>query len=216
MDKKGGLEARTKAFSSFASQRVEFDSDTIRKVELAIKSEISDINEFVNVSNCNFKYLEEEVHELRRKIRWISMYGHSLAGLIKLEANTKKENWEKKYLTKNILNLAFNKLPVNAFSAHITFSKKHFYAVSWMINELGGLKDEGLRFEFLIKTIRKTSGLDYKAAATKAAGAFGHDESESVILKRASLISNDFFNKHKILDGLIIKSPATKKLVNKK
>ena len=210
LDKKGGLEVRTKTFSSFASGKITFDKNTIEKIGSAIQSEIKNINEFVKVSDCNFKYIEEEVHELRRKIRWISIYGQSLAGIITLETSAKKENWEKKYLTKKIIGVPFNKLPVNDFPVNITFSKKHFYALSWMINELGGLKDNGLRIEFLAKTIRKTSDLDNEAAIKKAESALGIKESESEILKHASQISKEFFNKHKILGGLIVKSPLKK------
>lgn len=215
LEKKGGLEARTKTFSSFAGEKIMFDKNTIERIGLAIQLEIRDIDEFVKTSGCNFKYLEEELHELRRKIRWISMYGHSLAGAIKLEANSKKENWEKKYLTKNIVELGFNKLPINDFPTNITFSKNHFYALSWFINELGVLKDKGLRLEVLAKTIRKTSALDHGVAIKKAEIAFGTKEGEVGILKGASQITNDFFNKHKILDGLIIKS-ATKRSGSKK
>jgi hypothetical protein len=205
LDKKGGLETRTRAFSSFAGKKIKFDKDIIKKIESAIKSEISDINEFVKTSKCNFRYLEEEVHELRRKIRWISMYGQSLGGLITLETNIKKKDWEKKYLTQKIIRTSFNKLPVNDFPSYIHFNKKHFYAISWLISELGGLKDKGLRLEFLIKTIQKTSALDHKAAMKKAEVSLGIKEGEAAILKRASQISNDFFNKHNILNGLIIK-----------
>ncbi len=215
LDKKGGLEARTKTFSSFASKKVKFDKNAIERIESALHSDINDIKEFVKISDCNFKYLEEEVHELRRKIRWISMYGHSLNGVIVLKDSDKKESWEKKYLTKNIVELGFNKLPVNGFPSHIVYSKKHFYALSWLINELGELKDNGLKIEFLAKTIRKTSDLEHEAAIKKAESALAVKESETEILKHASLISNDFFNKHKILDGLIIKSAAKKNSAKK-
>ena len=80
---------------------------------------------------------------------------------------------------------------------------------------MGDLKNNELRIEFLAKIIRKTSDLEHEAAIKKAEISLGSKESEAEILKHASLISDDFFNKHKIFDGLIIKS-TVKKSASKK
>ena len=134
------------------------------------------------------------------------MYGQSLCGIIKLEDSGRKEKWEKKYLTKNVTGLSFNKLPVNVFPAYIKFDKNKFYALSWLINELGDLKDKGLRLELLAKVIGKTENSDHKAAIKKAERELGSKTNEADVLKQASKICDMFFNKDKVLDGFIIKS----------
>jgi hypothetical protein len=206
LHKRGGLEGRIgQQYAFVKSQRIKFNASEIKKIEAAIEREIKDILEFVKTSKCDFKYLEEEVHELRRKLRWISMYGHSLGGIIKLQDPGKKEKWEKKYLSKKITGLAFNKLPVKKFPSHILFDKNKFYALSWLINELGDLKDKGLRLELLSKVISKTQEVDHKEAIKKAQQEVNSKINETDVLKQASVICNAFFNKDKILEDFIIK-----------
>ena len=163
------------------------------------------IKELVRETKGNFTKMEEEIHELRRKMRWLSIYGVSLQGVIKLETNHKKESWDKKYLTKNIIELPFNKLPVHNFPAHIFYNRNHFYALSWLIFELGQIKDIGFRIEFLVKVIRKTSDVSSESAEKKAEIALGVKENEPALFKHASRICKDFFEKDKILDSLIMK-----------
>lgn len=213
--KKGGLENRLKQFDQFIiEKKINFDESIIRKIEIALQKEIVVIKEFVRATNGNFTKVEEELHELRRKLRWLSIYGQSLQGIIKLEAEGKKDDWEKKYLSKEIVNLSFNKLPLNDFKEHVIYRKNNFYALSWLIFELGIVKDTGFRLEFLAKVIRKVEHLDSTAAMKKAELALSVKENEAALLKHASRIVDEFLNKDKILDELILK-PSTKKVVSK-
>jgi hypothetical protein len=203
--KRNGIENRIKEhYAIVKEQNIKFNTSEIKKIEKAITNEIKEIKEFVEKTKCDFKYIEEEVHELRRKLRWISMYGQSLNGIIKLKDSGKKEKWEKKYLTKKVLGLSYNKLPAHESPAHIYFDKKRFYALSWIINELGELKDDGLRLELLSKVISKTSDINHKAANKKAEHELDTKTDEALVLKKASEICNRFFNEDKILDDFIL------------
>lgn len=211
LTKKGGLEKQIHQTDLFIKgKKLNFDRPTIKKIEAAIQKEIIVIKEFVKSTDGNFTKVEEELHEIRRKLRWLSIYGQSLQGVIKLEDTEKKEGWVKKYITKDIVNLPFNKLPLNIFPAHVLYRKNNFYALSWMIFELGKLKDTGFRLEFLAKVIRKVENIDSEAAMKKAEIALVVKENEVALLKHASRLMDEFLNQDKILDGLIIKSTAKK------
>jgi hypothetical protein len=214
--KKGGLEDRIKELNKFITgQQLKFEGTAIKKIETAIQKEIVVIKEFVEQTNRNFTRVEEELHEVRRKLRWLSIYGQSLQGIIKLVDDGKKDAWEKKYLSKKIVALPFNKLPLHNFPAHVIYRKNNFYALSWLIFELGILKDTGFRLEFLAKVIRKVEEIDPEAAMKKAELALAVKENEKALLKHASRLVSEFLNKDKVLDGLIVKA-AVKKPAKKK
>ncbi|HWY10561.1 MAG TPA: hypothetical protein VN026_04495 [Bacteroidia bacterium] len=203
LKKKGGIESRIKEFNKKIASKVKFDHHTINKIETALVKELETIKEYER-ANKNFKSIEE-VHKLRRELRWISIYGQSFCGIIKLEGSGRKEAWEKKYVTKSVITLSFNKLPHHNFPAYIMFSKNNFFALSWMIQELGKLKDKGLNLKFLIKAIRKTENLKEETALKKAKSDLNVKGGEADIIKQVKRICETFFVKHKVLDGLIIK-----------
>jgi hypothetical protein len=211
LTKKDGLENRIRELDKFIqAQKLNFERTAIKSIEVAIQKEITDIKRFVKETDGDFTNVEEELHEVRRKLRWLSIYGQSLQGVIKLEDNGKKEGWIKKYVSKDIVSLPFNKLPLNSFPAHVLYRKNNFYALSRIIFELGILKDTGFRLEFLAKVIRKVEKIDSEAAMKKAEIALAVKENEVALLKHASRLLDEFLNQDKILDGLVIKSPAKK------
>ena len=73
---------------------------------------IYSINEFVTKTKYHFDNVEEDVHELRRKLRWLSIYPQALQGFIQYSKDKKTELHLKKYLTKQIVNSPYNKLPI--------------------------------------------------------------------------------------------------------
>lgn len=115
----------------------------IASIEQFLKREISEIINFHKT--CTYTHMEEHVHELRRELRWISIYATALNGLVQLKGNKTRSD-EKKYLTDEIVNSPFNKMPEKPKSSrYILFNKNSFFALSWLINELGEIKDEGLQ-----------------------------------------------------------------------
>lgn len=139
-----------------------FDDQENERKQIAkfLIHEIEDLVEDYNEGKIQFNNIEEGIHEMRRKLRWISIYAQSLCGLIQLKKTTEAEESLKLYLDKVTIESPFNKMPLNMFKVSpLFFQSQHFYALSWMINELGKLKDEGL---LLIETnhFLKETGLN--------------------------------------------------------
>lgn len=114
-------------------------------ISLIYNSAVADISHFAFDTNFHFDNVEEDVHELRRKLRWLSIYPQALQGVVQYSSDTKSPAHLKKYLTKEIIDSPFNKFPpVDPGSSILYINKNYFLALSWMIDRLGKLKDEGL------------------------------------------------------------------------
>lgn len=86
--------------------------------------------------------LEDGVHELRRKIRWLSIYAAALDGAIQLDPKAEPPPGWSRYLTPAVVDNPFNVLPKGDGSIEpILLPAPLFYALSWMIAEIGDLKD---------------------------------------------------------------------------
>jgi len=104
----------------------------------------------------SFKFcdIENDVHELRRQLRWLSIYPQALGGLMQLKTEGEPQEFLMKYLTPEIINSPFNVMPDGSqLQYHIMLHKNYFYALSWIIAELGILKDSGLRIKILEESI---------------------------------------------------------------
>lgn len=122
----------------------EFLSDELEKVEKQYRN-----------GELNPHDTEGGLHEFRRKIRWFSIYASSLNGLIQIKKVPATEERLKKYCTPEIVKSPFNKLPsvpkgIKPFEIQSTY----FYALSWMIDELGKLKDLALENEAFEKLLQ--------------------------------------------------------------
>jgi hypothetical protein len=176
------------------------------KLKNSILNEIDTIIRFVEKNDCCFTKLEEEVHELRRKLRWLSIYAQALNGLIQLSKLTKKSKFSNNYFTKEVLNSPYNNLPVKPKNVTIIeFDANSFFALSWIIKELGNLKDTGLNIEKLSNAIFILEDITAIEAKNKAISILGFKKTiESDILKTASTIVNTTLLKDKILEKLVI------------
>lgn len=158
-----------------------------------LKEELAACEAFYLANSNKFNDIELHLHEMRRKIRWISIYAQALNGLIQLKSNTTKYNWEKEFITEAEKKSPFNKLPKNAdIKKPIQFNQKAFYALSKVILELGKLKDEGQLNEFKSHYYNKALVKSLEAKQTK-------------LLEKANLILNNYFVKYKIHHHLLIK-----------
>lgn len=180
--------------------KINFNDKTIvLKLHEEIKSELIEACEFYNQFPKAFTDMESQVHELRRKLRWISIYGESFQGLIVLQDVKEKYVWEKTFITPKEIKNSFNKLPVSKKSSqHISLNKKSFYALSYMISNLGLIKEKGFSLYFLGKSIRKTNtekGLNSSILASKQLGA---KYTEASLLAEAHGLLKAYFNKYKI------------------
>ena len=171
----------------------------ISKLHEEIRSEMKESCDFFDQYPKAFDDMEEQVHEIRRKLRWISIYGESFQGLIVLKDPKQKYAWEKQFVTKHEIESPFNKLPVKKnLVDHIYLNKKAFYALSFVIENVGKIKDKGLALESLEKSIRKTSdkkGVDCAKLASKQLNAKYTCDS---LLKEAHTLLKTYYKKYKI------------------
>lgn len=170
------------------------------------KESINKITEKVADGEIAFKDVESDVHELRREIRWLSIYPQSLRGMIQLKPSTETPEYIKKYLTPEIINSPYNKLPdPGSLTDIIYFDTNHYYAMSWLIAALGSLKDNGLRIEVIAEALMaENKNLEKSQAEKKAFSICGAGQiSLDFILKSAKEISDTFFAEH-ILEKLSV------------
>lgn len=155
---------------------------------------VYEIADFVTEKNFHFNNVEADVHELRRKLRWLSIYPQATVGSIQLSATTKTPNYIKKYLTKDIVHSPFNKMPEAGDNKHfLLLSQGHFLALSWMIASLGNLKDSGLAVVAIAEALQHEGKTEVQAH-TAAYQMLGKQQIQlSVILKEAEAISKRYF-----------------------
>jgi hypothetical protein len=166
----------------------------------SIASIVSDIA----THEINFDNVEEDVHELRRELRWLSIYPQCFRGLFQLKPNNKPTAAQKKYLTKEITGSPYNKMPAKGKLKHtIILHANNFYALSWMIAELGKLKDSGLKVEALTEAILATTKSQEKQAIQNAHKICGPKQLAMADILLLAKKESDLFFKEQMLEGLI-------------
>ena len=168
-------------------------------------SSINGILEFSNQKNFHFENVEKDVHELRRMLRWLSIYPQALKGCIQLSQSKKSPAYLSKYLTKAITGSPYNVMPdAGDLRYFLLLDKTRFYALSWMISELGNLKDSGLRLEVIKEALIQSGSTDEKAALIKARSFLGNRQlTEQQVLDQAEAILKTFC-KEQNLESLVI------------
>lgn len=191
-------------FQSLSSSKLNLNTkEQVEKFKKQIAKELKECYTFFTSHKTGFSSMEEEVHEIRRKLRWISIYTQSLDGLISLDKDTKKYPWEKKFISDAEKKSPYNKLPIHKdLEAYIHFNQKAFLALSFVIAKLGDIKDKGLRWENLAETLEKNG---HKSAMNLTAKQLNLTYSEEDLFKEAHALLNDYFVTYKIHELLIIK-----------
>jgi hypothetical protein len=190
-----------------ATEDLSFINDPIalQQLKRAYKEEVNDVIAFYEENKEGITDMEEHVHEFRRKLRWLSIYAQAYAGLFVLKSASKKQTWEKLYLSKEIVNSAFNKLPENKnYNGKILLDKVRFFALSSIIKQLGDIKDEGLTHEALAKALRKTTDIDKKAAKQKASELLNTKFTHDALLKKSHTLLKNALEKQSILKDLLL------------
>lgn len=131
---------------------------------------INKILEFINEKDFRFTNVENDVHEFRRMLRWLSIYPQALRGCVQLgKPSHATPKFLSKYLTKAITASPYNVMPAAAARQHfLVFDQQRFLALSWLIAELGNLKDNGLRMEVIKEALLQTMKINEKDALAKA------------------------------------------------
>jgi hypothetical protein len=169
--------------------------------------EIKKIKEFVKKDNGHFTEMEAQVHELRRDLRWLSIYPQALQGMIQLTNSGMDEKSTEKYLTPEIVHSKYNVMPNEGNNKwFVLFDKNYFYALSWMIAETGKLKDKGLQFFAATEALEQTEKLSHRDAFNKSFEILD-EEKDSIdkLLSYASEITRAFIkekNMEKMIYGL--------------
>ena len=116
-----------------------------KKIKKVIEQELKQIIKHIKTDEGIFDEIESGIHELRRDLRWISIYAASLNGLLQLKKVEPTSEFKKYYISK-VLNSPFNILPINTNKKiiPIQINSNNYYALSWIIMELGVIKDKGL------------------------------------------------------------------------
>lgn len=166
--------------------------------------EIRQIKKDLETGKLSFKDIETGIHEFRRNLRWLSIYPASLDGLIQLEPQKNVPTPLKKYVTPAVVNSPFNTLPAPKKGwKTIKINANNFYALSWLIAELGYLKDQGLKIHALTEALEH-EGIYEGSSAIRKAQELGGQKKVQVrdLLIQAESITNDFVSKHHVLDKL--------------
>jgi len=172
---------------------------------------ISSIQVFYGTTNGRFTDMEEEVHEIRRKLRWLSIYTQALRGSIQLSDKALPESYLEKYLVPDIVNSPFNKLPEPVGCRYVLLlEKNYFLALSWLIAELGKLKDAGLGI-IVLEEASKHNRDDADSERLQSLSAAGKPSLQDYMTK-ASEITKAFFeekNLEKLVGDVVDSRPKT-------
>lgn len=173
---------------------------------------VNKILESINQRNFHFENVENDLHEIRRMIRWLSIYPQALKGCIQLSKTKSSPKYLSKYLTKEITRSPYNVMPEAADQKYfVLLDKNRFYALSWMIAELGKLKDNGLRVQVIKEAILQTSSTKEKEALAKAYQSCGPGQlTVQQVLNSAESLCKTYC-KEKNLESLITGMAAVKK-----
>jgi hypothetical protein len=181
------------------------EKDETQQIEKFYHKQIQKIQQFFTETNLPFVNIESQVHELRRKLRWLSIYPQALQGVVQLKEIEGEKEKLSKYLIEEIINSPFNQLPVSeTIKSHLYLEKYHFLSLSWMIAELGKLKDTGLKINVLKDSFHETAFLKDKEALFATYEILGADYPKmETLLNQASDVAKRFFE-DKILDSLVL------------
>ena len=153
------------------------------------------IREIISFMPDRFTEMESQVHEMRRKLRWLSIYPQALQGAIQFSDNGETDPLTVPYLTTEIVESPFNRLPPPAQNPYILrFEKKYFLCLSWMIAELGRIKDEGLTIMATAEALAQIARMKHHDAVKEACRLLNKDQHcLDQLLDKATIICQQFF-----------------------
>lgn len=169
------------------------------------------ITEFIKNDQLHFTNIESDVHELRRKLRWLSIYPQALRGSIQLAKNKKMPQHLAKYLTSQITGSPYNKMPdAGDVTYFLLLEQNYFYALSWMIDALGKIKDRGLHVVAVKEALQQTTKLSDADALKKTYQLLGTKQTKlEQLLVEAEKICQTYFGEHN-LENLVFGTGSAK------
>ncbi len=197
LTKDGWLSGEQLAKIELQLKPVEWRKEPKERQKLAkfYAKQIDETIEFTYSTEFTFKHIEE-VHEIRRRIRWLSIYPQALQGVFKFdETDTKPTSEQEKYLTDGVKKSPFNVMPTTlSVENPILLNKNCFLTLSWLIAELGDLKDDGLGVEVVKEAVQNTAFLKDAAAYAEAYKVLGKEQVplDALISTSATVIKKYF------------------------
>ena len=187
------------------------EEDEIKAINEFYGEAIYDIIEFTAETKFHFDNVEEDVHELRRKLRWLSIYPQALRGCMQLSKSKTAPKYLSKYQTKEIITSPFNSFPDAGDCKHfLLLNQPYFYSLSWLIAELGNLKDSGLKVVAVKEALLQTGATGDEAAFKKAYQLLGKKQPRlQQLLDAAEEIYKTYFNENN-LEHLVVGVAAAK------
>ncbi len=184
----------------------------VEKIKKLYLEEIDSVKKFISKNAKPFTEMELQVHEVRRDLRWLSIYPHALSGQIQFGKKIGSEIPTATFVTPEILSSKYNLFPeAGKFSWFLLLEKNYFYALSWLIAELGKLKDEGLEYYALVEAFQKTENVSPEDASAKAISILRWNGFKiPSLLQTASEMTQKFVSKE-LLDGLVFGISRIKK-----
>jgi len=192
-------------YKIYKGAAIDFDDKKIHaQLHRQLLEEMNKCFRFYSLFANGFTDMEGQVHELRRKLRWFSIYGRSFEGSIVLEKNKIHRHWEEKFISKKGLSSSYNKLPPGkGLKLHLMFDQKAFYAMNAVIAILGDIKNRGLAIEELAAAISKNRGISAKEAEAMAMKQLRTGYSVTSLLQEAHILLAGFFDVYAIHRQLI-------------
>jgi hypothetical protein len=181
------------------------------KVEAFYEKEIAKINTEIPEPGHFFTEIELQVHELRRDLRWLSIYPQCLRGMIQYQQNGIADPLTNKYLEQDIVNSPYNIFPdAGTLPVVLLLEQKYFFALSWLISRLGSLKDDGLGLMAISEAFQHLEKITAETALEKTCALLGKDKSlPDGILHEATLICQTFKsekNMEKLMAGTAMRN----------
>ena len=150
------------------------DQEMSKALKKEYKSALSELKQQLKQP---LREVEADVHELRRDVRWLSIYPQAFKGFVNLKPSEPMPEAFAKYATEAIVKSPFNQLPQVEGMKHVLHMNTHaYYAMSWLIAELGELKDQGLRLLALSEWLREHKKLSASQAEQASVMIIGKDQ----------------------------------------
>lgn len=176
------------------------DTDFVAHAQGFYRDTIADIN--VQLAKPMVD-IEADVHELRRDVRWLSIYPQAFKGFFCLKPARVTYQKFAKYLSDDVVNSPFNRLEAADDIVPMLLNQNNFYAMSWLIAVLGTIKDQGQSLELLTHALQTVAGLPDDVAQAKALELLGQQQATHAELIAAANFVAQKIKRDAVLSGLL-------------